>query len=109
MPAPGSCIISIPAFSTFIGLAADDRTVVGYSTLDKAQIVRSKCYFKAVSNLQYVLMQWVVGSDGRIATVLRNGQIRYLTMEADRPGADVLVTESGRSWAYIPISGDTWK
>jgi len=51
MPPPGLYIISNAGVSTFLGLADDDKTVVGYGTADKAQMARPNFYFQWCSEL----------------------------------------------------------
>ena len=61
-PSAGSYILYNPAFSTFVGIADDNTTVVGYPTPDKAQVVRHRLYFPAHSELtvcSYVVGAWL--------------------------------------------------
>ena len=106
-PSAGSYILYNPAFSTFAGIADDNKTVVGYTTLDKAQVVRHRLYFPVQASLQYVLTQWELGSDNHIRTVLRNGQTKYMRFT----GAETILNDShaGYVWSYTSISANLWR
>jgi hypothetical protein len=63
MPPPaGSYILHNPTSSTFAGIADDNTTVVGYTTLDKAQVVRHRLYSPTHNELtvcSYAVGAWL--------------------------------------------------
>ena len=62
MPSAGTYFLYNPSSSTFAGIADDNKTVVGYTTLDKAQVVRHRLYFPAHSELtvcSYAVGAWL--------------------------------------------------
>ena len=106
MPSAGSYFLYNPASLTFAGIADDNTTVVGYTTLDKAQVVRHRLYFPAHSELTACSSQWELGSDNHIGTVLRNGQTKYMAANTDVNVTDITV---GCVWTYECISANMWR